>query len=236
MNQKILVVDDEKDFLDTLSPFLERSGFVVEIAQDGREGLQKVATFDPDLVILDVMMPQLDGREVCRRLRDAGDWRPVIMLTQVGGPAERALSMLEGADDYINKPFDPAELLARIQALLRRAKLERATLANSARLRVGPLRIDRQARRAWLYGEELPLKPKTFAVLTYLMTHAGEVVPRERLLNAVWGWETPTATRTVDVRIAELRKQLQDDPGEPRFIETVPGAGYRFVEDVGRQE
>lgn len=236
MRHKILIVDDEKDFLDTLSLFLERSGFVVETAQDGREALQQVATFDPDLVVLDVMMPHLDGREVCRRLRQAGDWRPVIMLTQVGGSVERTLSLMEGADDYINKPFDPAELLARIQALLRRVRLEQVTLANSVHLWAGPLRIDRQTWRAWLDGAELPLKPKAFAVLAYLMAHAGEVVTRERLLSAVWGWETPVATRTVDVRIAELRKQLQDDPGDPRFIETIPGVGYRFIVEVRRQE
>lgn len=235
MNHKILIVDDEKGFLDTLSPYLERSGFVVETAQDGQEALQQVARFEPDLVVLDVLMPQLDGREVCRRLRNASDWTPIIMLTQVGGTAERALSLLEGADDYLNKPFDPSELLARIQALLRRVTLERANLADSMELAVGPLCLDRQARRAWLDDNELALKPKTFSVLAYMMLHAGEVLTRERLLSAVWGWETQTESRTVDVRIADLRKQLQDDPNEPRFIETVSGVGYRFIESPARK-
>ncbi|RLC55255.1 MAG: DNA-binding response regulator, partial [Chloroflexota bacterium] len=129
----------------------------------------------------------------------------IIMLTQVGSPAERAMSLEEGADDYINKPFDPYELVARIRAVL---------------------------RRALLGGRELPLTPKAVAVLDYLMTHPDEVISRERLLDAVWSWDYPTGTRAVDVRIAELRKTLGDDPTEPRYIETIPGQGYRFVGPV----
>jgi DNA-binding response OmpR family regulator len=229
---KILLVDDEEAITSNLAPFLERAGFIVEVAGDGEEALGRVANFAPDLIVLDVLMPKLDGREVCRRLRAAGNWTPIIMLTQVGSPAERAMSLEEGADDYLNKPFDPYELVARIRAVLRRARPGVPPLSAARRLVCGSLVLDRPARRALLAGRELPLTPKSVAVLDYLMTHPDEVISRERLLDAVWGWDYPTGTRAVDVRIAELRKALGDDPAQPRYIETVPGQGYRFVGTV----
>lgn len=231
-SHKILLVDDEKSFLDTLSPFLQRNGFIVKTAQDGQEALDRIAEFEPDLVVLDVLLPRIDGREVCRRLRSINNWIPIIMLTQVEGAAERTLSLIEGADDYINKPFDPAELVARIQALLRRVKLGETNLMSSIQLVAGPLRIDRHSYRVWLDEKELFVKPKTFAVLAYMMSHPDQVLTRERLLDAVWGWDFPVGTRTVDVRIAELRKHLNDDPSDPRFIETIVGVGYRFIHKV----
>lgn len=227
--EKILLVDDEKTFLDVLAPFLARASFVVETAPDGDTALERIAEIHPDIIILDVMMPGTDGREVCRRLRSSGDWTPIIMLTQVGGPPERTMSLEEGADDYLNKPFDPGELVARIHALLRRAGQTRPSLAGTSRLASGLLLINRQSRRAWLNGQELPLSAKAFSVLEYLMIHPDEVITRERLLDAIWGWDHPLATRTVDVRIAELRKYLEDNCDEPCFIETIVGAGYRFI-------
>ncbi|HOG48908.1 MAG TPA: response regulator transcription factor [Anaerolineae bacterium] len=229
---KVLLVDDEGPFLEVLAPFLERSGFSVQIAQDGEAALQRLAECASDVIVLDVMMPHVDGREVCRRLRGAGNWTPIIMLTQVGGPTERAMSLEEGADDYINKPFDPGELVARIHAVLRRAQVGQRPPASATRLASGDLLIDRQAHRAWLAGQEVPLKAKAFAVLEYLVLHAGEEITRERLLDDVWGWDDAPMSRTVDVRIAELRRHLGDDADRPRFIETVPGAGYRFVGPV----
>lgn len=231
-NEKVLIVDDEESFLDALSSFLKRAGFVVATARNGEGALAQIAESSPDVIILDVLMPGINGREVCRRLRASGNWTPVIMLTQVGGPSERAMSLEEGADDYLNKPFDPGELAARIHAVLRRASKTRPSLASARRLASGPLLIDRQSRRAWLNGRELPLSAKAFSVLEYLMTHPDEVITRERLLDAVWGWDYPLATRTVDVRIAELRKHLEDKCEEPCFIETVVGSGYRFVASV----
>jgi DNA-binding response OmpR family regulator len=226
---RILLVDDEEAITSNLAPFLERAGFTVQAAGDGKEALHFVADYVPDLIVLDVLMPKLDGREVCRHLRATGNWTPIIMLTQVGSPAERAMSLEEGADDYLNKPFDPYELVARIRAVLRRARPGVPPLSTARRLACGPLVLDRPARRALLAGRELSLTPKAVAVLDYLMTHPDEVISRERLLDAVWGWDYPTGTRAVDVRIAELRKALGDDPTEPRYIETVPGQGYRFV-------
>lgn len=226
---QLLLVDDEAVIIANLAPFLQRSGFRVATAADGAAALRALTAAPPDLVILDVMMPVLDGREVLRQLRRAGNWTPVILLTQVGEATERAMALEEGADDYLNKPFDPHELIARIRAVLRRARPGQPPLAAAARLASGPLVLDRASHRAWLAGREAQLTPKAAALLEYLMTHPDELISRERLLDAVWGWDYPTGTRTVDTRIAELRRALGDDPDEPRFIETVPGQGYRFI-------
>ena len=229
---KILVVDDEQAITANLSPFLGRSGFSVTVAADGEEALRQVSELRPDLIVLDILMPKLDGREALRRLRQAGNWTPVILLTQVGESTERAMALEEGADDYLNKPFDPHELVARIRAVLRRARPGQPPLASAQRLTSGDLTLDRQARRAHMGSKELRLTPKAVALLEYLMTHPDELLTRDRLLDAVWGWDYPTGTRTVDTRIAELRRALDDDPAQPRHIETVPGQGYRFVGDV----
>lgn len=226
---KILLVDDESAITLNLRPFLERAGFTLEVAADGEEALRQAAAFAPDLIILDILMPRMDGRAVLRRLRQNDDWTPVILLTQVGEAVERAMALEEGADDYLNKPFDPHELVARIRAVLRRLRPGQRPLTSAQNLTSGELRLDRVARRAYLRQQELSLTPKAVTLLEYLMTHPDELMTRDRLLDAVWGWDYPTGTRTVDTRIAELRRVLGDDPAAPRFIETVPGQGYRFV-------
>jgi DNA-binding response OmpR family regulator len=229
---KVLLVDDEPAITANLAPFLERSGYNVSVASDGEEALKKVASNNPDLIILDVLMPKVDGREVLRRLRQSGNWTPVILLTQVGEAIERAMALEEGADDYLNKPFDPHELIARIRAVLRRARPGKPPLSAAERLNSGDLTLDRRARRAWLESKELTLTPKAVTLLEYLMTHPDELVSRERLLDIVWGWDYPVGIRAVDTRVAELRRALGDDPAEPSYIETVPGQGYRFVGSV----
>jgi DNA-binding response OmpR family regulator len=226
---KILLVDDESAITSNLAPFLERAGFVVRVAQDGPAGLDEVETFWPSLVVLDVLMPGLNGREVLRRLRQSGDWTPVILLTQVGDAVERAMALEEGADDYLNKPFDPHELVARIRTVLRRARPGVPPLAAASRLVSGDLSLDRPSRRVRLGEHEIPLTPKALNLLEYLMTHPDELITRERLLDAAWGWDYPAGIRTVDTRIAELRKALGDDALNPRYIETIPGEGYRFI-------
>ena len=226
---KILLVDDEKAITANLKPFLERSGFAVDTAADGEEAMAKIRAFDPELLVLDVLMPRLDGREVLRRLRRADDWTPVILLTQVGESTERAMALEEGADDYLNKPFDPHELVARIHAVLRRARPGQPPLASAEQLISGALRLDRRSRRAYSGQEELHLTPKAAALLEYLMTHPDELLSRERLLDVVWGWDYPAGTRTVDTRIAEIRRALDEDPSDPLYIETMPGQGYRFI-------
>ena len=229
---RILLVDDEEAITTNLSAFLGRSGFVVDVASDGQEALRRIPDLGPDLIVLDILMPKMDGRELLRSLRQEDNWTPVILLTQVGESTERAMALEEGADDYLNKPFDPHELVARIRALLRRARLGRRPLASAERLASGELILDRRTHRVYLGSEEVRLTPRAVALLAYLMTHPDELLTRDRLLDAVWGWDYPTGTRTVDTRIAELRRVLSDSPAEPTYIETVPGEGYRFVGDV----
>lgn len=233
---KILLADDESAITSNLTPFLERTGFVVRVASDGQAALELIKTFSPEVIVLDVLMPRMDGREVLRRLRQSGNWTPVLLLTQVGDATERAMALEEGADDYLNKPFDPHELAARIRAVLRRARPGQPSLASAWRLVIASddpqrsdLLLDRRARKASLGDTQLNLTPKAFALLEYLMTHPDELLTRERLLDAVWGWDYPAGTRTVDTRMAELRRMLQDNPEHPVYIETTPGEGYRFV-------
>jgi len=228
----ILLVDDEQAITSNLSAFLNRSGFETSIAENGEEALQQVETVPPDLIVLDVLMPKVDGREVLRHLRQAGDWTPVILLTQVGEASERAMALEEGADDYLNKPFDPHELVARIRSVLRRARPGRPPLSAAWVLISGELRLDRHSRRAYLNDQEIGLTPKALVLLEYLMTHPDELLDRDRLLDVVWGWEYPVGSRAVDTRIAELRRVLGDDPGDPIYIETVPSLGYRFIHPV----
>lgn len=226
---RILLVDDETAITSHLAPFLERGGFEVATAGDGEKALQRVGDFHPHLIVMDVLMPRLDGREALRRLRQAGDWTPVILLTQIGSPAERAMALEEGADDYLSKPFEPFELVARIRAVLRRSHANSPSLAGAQRLTSGALSLDRQARRVTINAREVPLTSKAFSVLEYMMLHPDEVLSRERLLDAVWGWDYAAATRAVDTRIAELRRSLNDDAETPQFVETLIGQGYRFI-------
>ena len=229
---KILLVDDEEAISDNLSAFLERSGFQVSVATNGELALKAIQRNQPDIVIMDVLMPVMDGRQALRQLRKEENWIPVILLTQIGEATERAMALEEGADDYLNKPFNPHELVARIRAVLRRAKRGHPPLSAAWKLISGPITLDRRAKRITLNDQILNLTPKAFALLEYLMTHPDEVVSRERLLDTVWGWDYPIGTRAVDTRIAELRSALGDDASQPRYIETLPVQGYRFVEEV----
>ena len=229
---RLLLVDDETAITDRLAPFLSRAGFEVKVAGDGEAALKEISSYSPDLIVLDVLMPRIDGREVLRQLRQKGDWTPIILLTQVGESTERAMALMEGADDYINKPFDSNELVARIKTVLRRASPGQPPLTVAERLRSGDLVVDRTKRRAYLNSVEINLSPKAMSLLEYMVTHSDELLSRDRLLDAVWGWDYPIGIRTVDTRVAELRRVLGDDPGDPRYIETIPGQGYRFIGKV----
>lgn len=229
---KLLLVDDEESIISTLKTFLELSGFEVATARDGVEALAAIPHHRPDLIVLDVLMPHLDGRETLRQLRKREDWTPVILLTQVAGTAQRIMAIEEGADDYLNKPFDPQELVVRIRAVLRRMRAGQQPLQSSRRLRSHQVVLDRSTRRVFIADQEQPLTPKSVAMLEYFMTHSSELISREQLLDAVWGWESAIGERAVDTRIAELRKVLHDDAADSRFIETVPGAGYRYIAPV----
>jgi DNA-binding response OmpR family regulator len=229
----LLLVDDDPMVVESLAPLLERSGFHVLIASNGDEALSKVQSHHPDVIVMDVLMPRVNGREALRRMRKSNIWTPTILLTQVGEAAERAIALEEGADDYINKPFHSQELLARIHAVLRRARAtDGQSLFSARRLAALDLVMDRPSRRVSLGKASLNLTPKAFAVLEYLMTHPDEAVSREELLHSVWGWEYPTGTRTVDTRINELRRALNDDASSPRFIRTLTGEGYIFIAPI----
>ncbi len=235
MNQNqltLLLVDDDPMIVESLGPLLERSGFHVMVATNGEEALGKVQTHRPDVIVMDVLMPIMNGRETLRRMRKNNIWTPTILLTQVGEASERAVALEEGADDYLNKPFHSQELLARIHAVMRRARPAGQSLFSARRLASFDLILDRQSRRAFLADELLNLTPKAFAVLEYLMTHPNEAVSREQLLHSVWGWEYPTGTRTVDTRVNELRRALNEDAASPRFIQTLTGEGYIFIAPV----
>lgn len=229
---KLMIVDDEVDLLAELKPLMERSGYQVLSASNGEQALEVIDREKPDLIILDVLMPKLDGRNVLRRLRESGNWTPVILLTKVNTATERVLSLQEGADDYLNKPFDPLELVARVQAILRRTQLGSLPLSSFRYLVSNGLSLDRQMRQVKFNGELLNLTTRAVGVIEFLMLHPHEVISRERLLDEVWGWSDALETRAVDIRIAEIRKVLEKDTGQPKFIETVIGTGYRFLADV----
>ncbi|MGC1376514.1 MAG: response regulator transcription factor [Anaerolineales bacterium] len=226
---KLMIVDDEVDLLAELKPLLERSGYQVVSAANGEQALEMAAVERPDLIVLDMLMPRLDGRNVLRRLRQSGDWTPVILLTKVNTTAERVLSLQEGADDYLNKPFDPLELLARVQAILRRTHSGSLPLSSFRRLNSGTLALDRQTRQVWLAGQDINLTTRAVRVLEFLMLNPREMISRERLLEEVWGWSNAIETRVVDTRIAEIRRALGDDSEQPHYIETVIGQGYCFL-------
>lgn len=229
---RVLLVDDEPAITDSLAPFLTRSGFEVDIAQDGEQALEKHARGSFDIVVSDVLMPHMDGREMVRRIRAQGGWTPVILLTQVDTSYERSAALDEGADDYLSKPFDPQELVSRIRAVLRRSSGKPQPLLTAERLSCADLTLDRLARRAFRRDTEITLTPKAMMLLDFLMTHPSELHTRERLLDALWGIDFDSSTRAVDHRVREIRRALDDDPADPVFIETVPSVGYRFIGEV----
>ena len=230
-SQRLLLVDDEVAITSMLTTIFARAGFEVVVAEDGAAGLAAYYARRPDVVVCDVMMPVMDGREMVRQLRRAGEWAPVVLLTQHGESADRAVAIDEGADDYVNKPCDPTELVSRVRAVLRRQMAGGQPLASAEVLVAGALRMDRVTRRVTLDGVELVLTPRAAALLDYLMAHPGEVYSRDRLLSALWGYAVPASNRAVDQRVAELRR-VMGETAASQYVETVPGVGYRFCASV----
>ncbi len=224
---RILVVDDERLIVDSLTYSLRQEGFDVESVDDGVSALDAVKKSPPDIIVLDVMLPGLNGIEVCRQLRTFSSV-PVIMLTARSEEIDRILGLEIGADDYLVKPFSFRELLARIRALLRRVALDQKADISKP-IVVGPLLLDIMARRVFLSGKEIQVSAREFDVLTTLMSNVGQAMSRENLLNEVWGVDWVGDTRTLDVHIRWLRLKIEDDPASPRFIQTVRGYGYRFA-------
>jgi two-component system alkaline phosphatase synthesis response regulator PhoP len=226
---KILVAEDEESVISFLQPMLRRTGFQVTIARDGEEALALVDAEEPDLVVLDIRMPKLDGWEVCRELRKRERYIPIIMLTVLGETVEKVKGLSIGADHYFTKPFDPHELIAQIEATLRTVRESRG-MPRPNRLVFGRLEIDLDKRKVWMAGQEVQLTPTEFNLLRFLAEHPGKVFGRETLLDEVWGWDVAVDSRAVDKNIAELRKELEPNPSVPQYILTVRGVGYQFRE------
>lgn len=224
MPHRVLVVDDEPTLRHTVRAYLEADGYEVRTAADGAEALRTFATFPPDVLVLDIMLPEVDGLEVLRRLRQTSDVY-VIMLTARADETDKVVGLTLGADDYVTKPFSPRELAARVKAALRRLA---GPSDDRQELVTGRLRLDDDARRAWKDGQPLDLTRVEFDLLNAFMRHQGRVLSREQLLEQVWGYDYFGDERLVDVHIGRLRKKLEDDPGNPAFIVTVWGSGYRF--------
>ncbi|MEU9233707.1 response regulator transcription factor [Streptomyces subrutilus] len=225
--RRILVVDDDPTVTEVVTGYLERAGFLVDTAADGRAALACAAAGRPGLVVLDLMLPGLDGIEVCRALRREEPAPAVIMLTALGEEEDRVLGLEVGADDYVTKPFSPRELVLRVEAVLRRRVAAAVGSGAGALLRAGDLVVDAAARRARKGGQELALTLREFDLLVHFMRHPGQAVSREGLLRAVWGWEFGDLS-TVTVHARRLRTKIEDDPADPRLIRTVWGVGYRF--------
>jgi DNA-binding response OmpR family regulator len=224
----VLVVDDDPTISEVVGGYLERAGFTVRHAADGQAGLEAAQVSPPDLVVLDVMLPGLDGIEVCRRLRRVSDV-PIIMLTALGGEVDRVLGLEVGADDYLTKPFSPRELVLRVQSVLRRGA-PRPVLAPDGLTRLmvdGDLEVDPAARRARLAGADLPLTTREFDLLAHMASRPGRVFSRQELMEQVWGWDFGDLS-TVTVHVRRLRAKVERDPAAPTRLVTVWGAGYRW--------
>ena len=242
VGRKILVVDDEAVLVETIAYNLEQAGYQVFTAADGNSALEAVHRASPDLIILDIMLPEMDGLEVCRQLRrdEATATTPIMMLTAKGDEIDKVVGLEVGADDYVTKPFGRRELLARVRALLRRVEYaptqdERTvqetpseTTRSNRELVAGPMRVDLAGRRVYCRGQVLELQPKQFDLLVYLVRNRGTVLTRDQLLHNVWGYDYAGDTRTVDVHVRWLREKLEEDPASPKLIQTVRGVGYCY--------
>jgi DNA-binding response OmpR family regulator len=233
MAEKILVVEDEAALRETLAYNLKKEGYSVESAGDGRSALDTARRTKPDLLVLDLMLPELDGFEVCRILRKESAI-PILMLTARDDEIDRVVGLEVGADDYLTKPFSMRELLARVKAQLRRSRLLRESVDQPAtepphnRLDFGDLVVDLTRREATLNGEPIQLKPQEYELLVFFGEHKGQMLSREFILERVWGWDFIGDSRTVDVHVRWLRQKVEVDPAQPKRIITVRGGGYRF--------
>jgi two-component system phosphate regulon response regulator PhoB len=226
MAQRILVIDDEPDLLELVRVNLDQAGYRVETAESGRKGLERVRSSPPDLVVLDLMLPDVSGTEICRQIRADRELEsiPIIMLTAKADEVDRVVGFELGADDYVTKPFSPRELTLRVRAVLRR---EAPRSPSSPSLEHGPIHLDRERHRCFLDGQEVELTAKEFDLLERLMARPGRVMTRERLLEQVWGSDIAVTSRTIDTHLKRLREKL-GAAGD--LIETVRGVGYRFAE------
>jgi two-component system alkaline phosphatase synthesis response regulator PhoP len=227
MSQRILLVEDEPGLVLTVTDLLVAEGYEVEDAQDGPTGLEKAKKGGYDLVLLDVMLPGKSGFDVCRDLRQCGVDTPILMLTARTQVVDRVVGLKLGADDYLTKPFEPMELLARVEALLRRVKKDNRTPV--LRFEYADIQIDFEKPEVLRGGSQITLSAKELLLLRYLIDNRGKVISREELLSEVWEYQNSISTRTVDVHMAWLRQKLEDNPQYPKYLTTVRGIGYRFA-------
>lgn len=234
MPETILVVEDEPALRDTLSYNLKKDGFTVEAVGDGRSALESARKLKPDLIILDIMLPELDGLEVARILRKEMT-TPILMLTARDDEIDRVVGLEVGADDYLTKPFSMRELMARVKAQLRRTRLLQEEMAKSGagqvrqeKLTFGDLVVNLTRREVTLRGEPVQLKPQEYELLVFFAEHKGQMLSREFILERVWGWDFIGDSRTVDVHVRWLRQKIEEDASDPKRIVTVRGGGYRF--------
>lgn len=223
MAKKILVVEDEPSIVTLLQFNLEQAGFEVIVAMDGKEALERATTDNPQLIILDLMLPQLDGLEVCKRLRSQNNMVPILMLTAKDDELDKILGLELGADDYLTKPFSPREVVARVKAILRRAEQTAQSMPETNEIVVGELVIRPDDYEVYYKGRAVELTPKEFELLAHLARNKGRVLTREQLLNAVWDYDFVGDTRIVDVHISHLRDKIK-----PTYIKTVRGLGYKL--------
>lgn len=231
MSQKILVVDDEQSIVTLLKYNLETAGYIVEVAYDGEEALKKVETEQPELIVLDVMLPKKDGIEVCKTIRSDKNLVPILMLTAKDDEFDRVLGLELGADDYMTKPFSPREVVARVKAILRRSQfvneIEKEDVDDEDII-IGSIRIRPEFFEVYKEDELLELTPKEFELLLYLIERQGRVITREHMLNSVWNYEFAGDSRIVDVHISHLRDKLEENSKQPKLIKTVRGLGYKL--------
>ncbi|MEE1107938.1 response regulator transcription factor [Macrococcoides canis] len=230
MSQKVLVVDDEQSIVTLLQYNLEQSGFEVLTAFDGEEGLNKIFSEDPDIVVLDLMLPKMDGVEVCKAVRSEKNQVPILMLTAKDDEFDKVLGLELGADDYMTKPFSPREVTARLKAILRRSQALRQheSEKENKEIIIGKLKILPEHFEAYRNGELIDLTPKEFELLIYLIERQGRVITREHMLNSVWNYEFAGDSRIVDVHISHLREKIEENPKQPQYIKTVRGLGYKL--------
>jgi DNA-binding response OmpR family regulator len=230
MQATILLVEDEAAIAAFVQTALEREGLAVEVVEDGQQALARVSQALPDLIILDLMLPGMDGLEVCRAVRRMPTYVPIIMLTARDQDMDKVVGLELGADDYITKPFNTRELIARVRAVLRLVR-NRATMGKPDRLRIGQLEIDLTGRTVTVGGQPVDLTPKEFDLLVLLASHPGRVFGRETLLEKVWGYDYLGDSRTVDVHVQRLRRKLEEDAHRPRYLLTVRSIGYKFARE-----
>ncbi len=227
MAKKVLVVDDEKLIVKGIRFSLEQDGMEVECAYDGEEALRLATENQYDMILLDIMLPKMDGFEVCQQIRGFSDV-PIVMLTAKGDDMDKILGLDYGADDYITKPFNILEVKARIKAIMRRTSGKREKEEAAKIIESGDLKLDGESRRLFILGKEINLTAKEFDLLELFVTNPGKVYSRENLLNIVWGYEYPGDVRTVDVHVRRLREKIEKNPSEPKYVHTKWGVGYYY--------